>query len=121
MSALVEQQNLASLKKHLSSCNYIFEIIKLCNYIFEIIKLFKNVRTTNTCTNIITLQYELDINILGSNTAWRGVGSCSETVPYSKFRHISWVQMMTKHRGLSVDVNFARRADIMRESVYFEY
>ena len=39
MSALVEQQNMASLKKHLSSCN-IFEIIKSCNYIFEIKKLY---------------------------------------------------------------------------------
>ena len=60
------------------------------------------VRTTNTCTNIITLQYELDIYILGSNTAWRGWGNCSGTLPYSKFRHISWEQMITEHRGLSI-------------------
>ena len=61
------------------------------------------VRTTNTCrpTNITILQCEFDIFFLGSNIAWRGWG-CSETLPYSKFRHISWEQMMTEHRGLSV-------------------
>ena len=109
MSALVEQRNMASLKKHLSSCNYIFEIIKSCNYIFEIIKLFVSylccyfVRTTNICTNITTLQYELYIYISSLPTQLGGGwGSCSETLPYSKFRHISWEQMMTEHRGFSV-------------------
>ena len=87
------------------SCNYIFEIIKSCNYIFVSYLCCYFARTTNTCTNIITLQYELDIYIHGSNTVWRGWGSCSETLPYSKFRHISWEQMMTEHRGLSVQKN----------------
>ena len=31
-----------------------------------------------------------------------GWGTCSETLTYSKSRHISWQQMMTEHRGLSV-------------------
>ena len=84
------------------SCNYIFEIIKLCNYIFEIIKLYLYHIYVGTCTNIITLQYELDIYILGSNTAWRGSGSCSETLPYSKFRHIFSGKDDDEHRGLSV-------------------
>ena len=79
--------------------NKIIFVLYLCCYF---------ARTTNTCTNIITLQYHLDIYILGSNTAWRGVGgwvSCSETLPYSKFCHISWEQMMTEHRGLSVYIS----------------
>ena len=63
-------------------------------------------RTANICRpNYITiLQSELDIYIffLGSNIAWRGGGGCFETLPYSKFRQISWEQMMTEHRGLSV-------------------
>ena len=64
--------------------NYIFITILCCNF----------VRTTNTCrpTNITILQCELDIcmYILGS-----------ETLPYLKFRHISWEQMVTEHRFLS--------------------
>ena len=73
MSALIEQQNMASLKKHLYHViislyiwnNKIIFVSYLCCYF---------ARTTNTCTKIITLQYELYIYILGSNTAWRGVG-----------------------------------------------
>ena len=34
----------------------------------------------------------------GREVGW----SCSETLPYSKFCHISWEQTMTEHRGLSV-------------------
>ena len=42
--------------------------------IFVLYSCWYLVRTTNTCINMITLQYELDIYILGSNTALRGVG-----------------------------------------------
>ena len=86
------------------SCNYIFEIIKSCNYIFEIIILYLYhidvvILLAQPSTNIITLQYELDIYILGSNTAWRGGGGAA---PNAKFRHCSWEQMMTELRSLSV-------------------
>ena len=66
------------------------------------------VRTTNTCrpTNITILQCELDIYIFPRFhhclEEGGGGGGCSKTMPYSKFRHISWEQMMTEHRGLSV-------------------
>ena len=83
----------------IKSCNYIFEIIKLYLYQIYVVILF-----AQPIHVLITLQYELDIYILGSNTAWRGWGSCSETLPYSKFRHISWEQMMTEHRGISVKI-----------------
>ena len=54
------------------------------------------VRTTNTCrpTNRTILRCELDI--LGSNTAWQGVGRLLRN-SYSKFRHISLGQMVTEH------------------------
>ena len=59
-----------------------------------------------------------NIYILGSNIAWRGWGGCSDTLPYSKFRHISWEQIMTEYRGLSVlynseNIRFQPNADSM--------
>ena len=60
------------------------------------------VGTTNTCRpiNITILLCELDICISLAPTL--GLGGCSSTLPYSKFRHISWEQMMTEHRGFSI-------------------
>ena len=50
-----------------------------------------------------TLQYELYIYPRFQHSLeGGGGGSCSETLPYSKIRHISWEQMMTEHRDLSV-------------------
>ena len=76
------------------------------------------VRTTSTCmpTNITILQCELDFYTCMSSVPillGGGWGVCSETLPYSKFRHISWEQMMTKHRGLSVSI-FLRNLHILR-------
>ena len=94
-------QKLSQMYKYYfkKSCNYIFKILKSCNYIFKINNnIFVSylcsyfVRTSNTCTKI---KYKLYISSVPTEIGG-GWGSYSET-PYSKFRHISWEQMMTEH------------------------